>query len=519
MCGIFKCNRAGKYIGYYNSLSEAIYHNPNAQKDWFFTNGETMSVWMFDGLNWVDTNRAVSSLDFIDSPEDYEPVVIPGESKTYFYIATNAGTYTFIKFDGIQVEVASPSLISLNWNGISWSSIVSTLPNGAEDLGTVDFDFLNDFLGEKPLELNSGVYQFIVNDEIVDSTCLMRIVRKDNHDAVGEQSFYIGQEVYGFFTIESKSSLKLDSTQKAAYLFRRDYSSKTGAWSGWEQESTKEDISTLESKLISLDTYYANNLQMPGIELRFVPMEIDDASELYGGQESNKIKDCYIEFRITEGLDYIRLNKSNIYVCLARWKRINRQRNIGFFNCRHWSVVDDALKGVDRENSYPNPGSAENGRYRYDMHRSIFWSQSRITPVSLSDLTGSNYRGEWIRFPYSMEDIMRRYIYAKKKEKTGGSTYEDEWSIVSPYDFLQGSADDTVSMVSSGGHIRIKGGNAKSYVSLSFGIFLGRMDFEDGGNNQHWIKGHVIPFTGRMVISSNILMYQAILFGKNRFTG
>ena len=193
MCRIFKCNRAGKYIGFYNRLEDAMRDNPVAQRDWFFTNGETLSVWMFDGSRWIDTNRAVGAVNMVDNPETFVPDVLAGESKTYFYLAPQAGEYTFTNFGGISVLVEKPSLISLNWNGIEWGDTICEFPVHGGEL-------------------------------------------------------------------------------------------------------------------------------LPEVELRFVSLPGEDPSEVYGSRESNTIKDCYVEFRISQGWDFINREKENIYLCLNRWK-------------------------------------------------------------------------------------------------------------------------------------------------------------------------------------------------------
>ena len=226
MCRIFKCNRAGKYIGFYNRLEDAMRDNPMAQRDWFFTNGETLSVWMFDGNRWLDTNRAVGAVNMIDNPETFVPDVLAGESKTYFYIAPQAGEYTFTNFGGISVSVEKPSLISMDWNGIEWGDTICEFPVHGEEL-------------------------------------------------------------------------------------------------------------------------------LPEVELRFVSLPNDDVSEVYGIRESNIIKNCYVEFRMSQGWDFINREKENIYLCLNRWKSKNMARKST--SLRKWVTVYDFFKtGDDLSHCYPN---------------------------------------------------------------------------------------------------------------------------------------------------------------------
>lgn len=393
MCNIFKCNRAGKYIGYYNNLSEAVYHNPNPQRDWFFTNGETLSVWMFNGFNWVDANRGSSSscgFEIIDEPATFIPSVVIGEVKTYFYIASEAGVYNFQNFGGgIILRVEYPCLIQLEWTGNSWDK-----------------------------------YTYKITDPIK------------------------------------------------------------------KQEYT-----------------------LPNIELRFVsyPKEYDEPSDIYGSKEGNIIRDCMVEFRITESLDYINENKESIYVCLNRWKSKKKR---GSLKTKGWKVVVDQFTVSDLANSYPNGASTSTGFY--DYYNGIpFWGQSVINPVLLSNFIPSNktYNGEWIRYKSSMEEIMRRFIYVRNIK--GESSYE----VISPYDFFSTSGTQA-QLIKSGGCIMMYHDEGHSqYASMTFGLCLGIYDFQPGSNNQHWVKGDISPFTGVIGYNyrDNLLFYNAKLYGKSKF--
>lgn len=383
MCNIFKCNRAGKYIGFYNNLSEAVYHNPNPQRDWFFTNGETLSVWMYNGDTWVNTNRSFYEFNIIDDPSTFTPVVVSGESSIYFYIAFEAGNYSFTNFGGINVEVQNPCLIVLDWNGSSWSSHTYKIP---------------------------------------------------------------------------------------------------------EQKK---------------------NYTLPNIELRVFsyPSSMDEQSEIYGIKETNKIKDTYLEFKITENLDYINENKDNIYICLNRWKRKSKSHS---YSTRGWKVINDSFTKVELAESYPNKSVNPMGYYGYGEFP--FWGQSIISPIPFSDFmaSGETYNGEWIRL-YSMEYVMRRFIYCRNRK---GAL----WEVVSPYHFFTTSGNEVELMQSGAKKLMANEEGKAQYATMTFGLCLGIKDFEPGSNNQHWIKGDIIPFTGIIGYNTkNGLYYNAKLFGKHKF--
>lgn len=383
MCNIFKCNRAGKYIGFYNNLSEAVYHNPNPQRDWFFTNGETLSVWMYNGDTWINTNRSFYEFNIIDDPATFTPGVVDGESNIYFYIAYEAGSYSFPNFNGINVEVQNPCLITLDWDGSSWSSHTYKIP---------------------------------------------------------------------------------------------------------EQKQ---------------------NYTLPNIELRVFsyPPSYNEQSDVYGSKETNTIKYTYLEFRITENLDYINENKDSIYICLNRWKRKSKSRS---YSTRGWKVINDGFTTTELAESYPNKSVNSMGYYGYG--EIPFWGQSIISPIPFSDFiaSGETYNGEWIKL-YSMEYVMRRFIYCRNRKG-------ELWEVVSPYHFFTTSGNEVEMMESGAKKLMANEEGKAQYATMTFGLCLGIKDFQPGSNNQHWIKGNIVPFTG--IIGYNIkngLYYNARLFGKHKF--
>lgn len=387
MCNIFKCNRAGKYIGFYNNLSEAVYRNPNPQRDWFFTNGETLSVWMYNGSTWIDTNRGSSSssgFEIIDDPATFIPSIVSGESKNFFYIAPKAGVYNFINF-GVSLGVEYPCLIQLEWTGNSWNK-----------------------------------YTYKITDPIK----------------------------------------------------KQEYS-------------------------------------LPNIEIRInnLPGVYSDPSEIYGAKEDTLIKSSYVEFRITESLDYINENKGNIYICLNRWRKKSENTQI----TRAWRVVTE--KEHDTSLSYPNEGTGTSGYYQ-DLGLGVpFWTQSRIYPILLSNILPVNktYNGEWIRYKFDMEYIMRRFIYCRKNQG------ENLFEVISPSNFFS-TNDENIKLVKSGVRKIMSGktGNPQ-YVTMTFGLCLGIKDFQVGSSYQHWIKSKIVPFTGILIKQKEGIYYNAKLYGKNKF--
>lgn len=385
MCNIFKCNRAGKYIGYYNNLSEAVYHNPNPQKDWFFTNGETLSIFMYNGFSWVNTNRVpLSSAGFeiIDDPVTFIPSIASGEVKTYFYIAGSAGNYTFTNFGNTTVSVSSASLIELNWDGTEW------IPS------------------------------------------------------------------YYEFDVAPQSSI-------------------------------------------------------PGIDIRIKQGEIS-SSEIFGIVEEGNIKNSHIEFKINSNFDYVIKEAPNLFICLVRrvqdWKKRNiytrkRERYTKF------SIAQDRVEEDFLSVTYPQ----QNG---FDpTSKKIFWTKTAISPISLSALfdfyNGDTYNGQWIKYPFSLEEIIRRYIYI--------TNYNSEYNIVvSPKEYFS-----NYQKVYTPRHARKnKFIRESNYFTTIFGLCIGRRNGKYT-SNIHYDKGPITLLRGKMKyfhdITEQYINYSASIHGSNSF--
>ena len=127
------CPPEGRYIGHFDSLSDAENAYPaGGRRGWFFSNGETLSLWMWDSLSnaWHDTACADSTLrGIVDDPAAFAPDVRPGLRTAYLYVQPAPGTVTLARFlNGnlpVQVTVQTTALILLFWNGDLWEHTVT----------------------------------------------------------------------------------------------------------------------------------------------------------------------------------------------------------------------------------------------------------------------------------------------------------------------------------------------------------------------------------------------------------
>lgn len=128
---MIRCND-GRYLGYFHNLPEVLAKYPTGRRGWFFTNGETLSVWMWDELSrgWHDTNCVDDTLQgVVDDAASFEPVAKPGVKTSYLYVQPEAGTVTFRNFVNGEVPVSvtteGTAVILLFWNGDLWEVAIT----------------------------------------------------------------------------------------------------------------------------------------------------------------------------------------------------------------------------------------------------------------------------------------------------------------------------------------------------------------------------------------------------------
>lgn len=144
------CND-GRYLGYFHNLPEVLAKYPIGHRGWFFTNGETLSVWMWDELSrgWYDTNRADNTLQgMVDDAASFEPVAKPGVKTSYLYVQPEAGTVTFRNFVNweapVSVATEGTAVILLFWNGDLWEVAVTPFYVDLSRYALKDLDNVSD---------------------------------------------------------------------------------------------------------------------------------------------------------------------------------------------------------------------------------------------------------------------------------------------------------------------------------------------------------------------------------------
>ena len=174
---MIECCNEGRYLGYFHNLPEVLAKYPTGRRGWFFTNGETLSVWMWDELSrgWHDTNCVDDTLQgVVDDAAGFEPVVKPGVKTSYLYVQPEAGTVTFRNFvngeSPVSVATEGTAVILLFWNGDLWEVAVTPfyvdLSRYAwNDLGNVSDEKVKEMAGIMKVaheELPGGEYDSVI---------------------------------------------------------------------------------------------------------------------------------------------------------------------------------------------------------------------------------------------------------------------------------------------------------------------------------------------------------------------
>lgn len=159
-------NKNNRFLGYYYGVGSVQGVYPEGLPGWFFINGETNSVWMWDviGGRWIDTNRIDGGLKgYVTDAAHFEPEIFSGIKASYLHVACYPGTITFTKFKNsgvaVTVTVAESSVIMLFWNGDYWEHNVipmkAPFPKGLQT-GVWSLDNISLTLNEEERSVTVG---------------------------------------------------------------------------------------------------------------------------------------------------------------------------------------------------------------------------------------------------------------------------------------------------------------------------------------------------------------------------
>lgn len=82
------------FLGWFKSLSDCVRSYPRPTIGMSFINIETRSLWMYDGVTWVNTSQSVP-LEMIRDVRN-AGVVVEGYAKNFYYVPQEVGGYEFV---------------------------------------------------------------------------------------------------------------------------------------------------------------------------------------------------------------------------------------------------------------------------------------------------------------------------------------------------------------------------------------------------------------------------------------
>ncbi|WP_418991740.1 hypothetical protein [Alistipes sp.] len=227
---------------------------------------------------------------------------------------------------------------------------------------------------------------------------------------------------------------------------------------------------------------------LPGLAIRVIYEH--QANSSHFSNEPGEILNASIYFRPLCDMEYFNRIMPGLQVGLARCTSRNRQRRIIRENVSsrstQWHIVGEPATIYSSNVRYPVIKE-----FRPDLDLFPFWTYEDAPPVAVSALI-DEYYGQWIRFPYDLETVVRRFIYIyQRNESVSPVRYK-----VLPIHTLSSSA------IVQGGYIKISGNHLKTnletprtkesqfYASVNLGFcFCRKMDLP--ANFKHWIFGPI----------------------------
>lgn len=156
---------------------------------------------------------------------------------------------------------------------------------------------------------------------------------------------------------------------------------------------------------------------LPELVIRVIYKK-QDQSEHYPN-EPGAIQNADIYFQpLCDAATFNRL-APNLCVAMARCTSRHRQRRakVAGVSSRStgWHVVGKQSGIFTLQEAYPHVSI-----FPSDFGNAPCWTYADTPPVPLSDLVG-NYEGGWIKFPYDLETVVRRFIYIYQPVDTTAS--------------------------------------------------------------------------------------------------
>lgn len=228
---------------------------------------------------------------------------------------------------------------------------------------------------------------------------------------------------------------------------------------------------------------------MPPLQLRVILRHQTRSNIFYNETQPIITGDLY--FRPMCSLEYFNTYKDNWSVAFARcntrrYKPSNSIRNAG------WAQKQKSYHIVGDERN-PDASSVYPGKTVFnDIDGGVTWTPKMLVPLPLTSLVPGVYYGEWIKLPYDLEMIVRRFVYIRYQ-----ALNSSQYTVLPIQNIGSGIKVDTKLKI-SGSRNRMKLSDERTsrsdfYASVNLGLCLAYSD-TTYFNYVHWKMGPISEF-------------------------
>ncbi len=226
---------------------------------------------------------------------------------------------------------------------------------------------------------------------------------------------------------------------------------------------------------------------LPGLQMRVIPRK-EPGSTIFTN-EDEAIADADIYFRPMCSLEEFEKCADNLNVALVRFNTRYRKKAATEYKLRQKSMHVVDTYGGGSSMTYPSKTV-----FTYKELETPVWTPKDIVPCNVKSLLqGTEYTGQWIKLPYSLEVIVRRFIYCYMKLNTTQvqimpiSVLKGDGTLSGARVKISGSRNRTLINQENVAHSR-----SRYYASVNLGLCFCR---EQGAANYvHWNMGPVTEF-------------------------
>lgn len=154
--------------------------------------------------------------------------------------------------------------------------------------------------------------------------------------------------------------------------------------------------------------------RLPGLVIRVIYKQ--EGRSKHFVNEIGEILNADIYFRPLCSQEYFNQILPDLQIGIARCTTRHRQKRAKkpdiSTRSTQWHVVGPTSISLSSDERYPKRST-----FPYNFNNCPNWTYNDLEPVKVSSLI-NEYIGQWIRFPYDLETVVRRFIYIYQKQGT-----------------------------------------------------------------------------------------------------